>query len=123
MAVRARNQQLIRQLRLLALLTSGRRTIRQLARALDVTERTVRRDFEALEEAHLPLTRENYGAGECVWHLLTRQPFGLHYQGADRTAPKADSIMAQREAGELRAWLNLGERHGWLDRSELGGVR
>jgi hypothetical protein len=107
MARRARNQQLVRQLRLLALLTSGRRTIRQLAFALDVTERTVRRDFEALEEAHLPLTRENYGPGECVWHLLTRQPFGLHYQGSDRTAPKADPIMAQRGAGELRGWLEL----------------
>lgn len=121
--VRARNQQLVRQLRLLALLTSGRRTIHELALALDVSERTLRRDFEALEEAHLPLHRENYGPGECVWHLLTSRPFGLNYQGTSRTPPRSDSAIAQREVGELRAWLNLGERNGWLDRAELGGAR
>ena len=77
MAVRARNQQLVRQLRLVRLLATGRRTINQLAFELDVTPRTVRRDFEALEEAHLPLIREDYGAGQCVWQILTNRPFGL----------------------------------------------
>lgn len=50
-----RNAQLIRQLRLLTLLTTGRYQLDRLAFVLGVTTRTIRRDLEALESALVPV--------------------------------------------------------------------
>lgn len=53
-----RNRMVVRQWELLQLLESGRRSLNQLAGELGVTTRTVRRDLEALEEAHFPIVKE-----------------------------------------------------------------
>ncbi len=55
----ARNRQLIRELKLLQLLT-GRmgHSVSELARAVAVSTRTIRRDLEAIEEAGIPLVDE-----------------------------------------------------------------
>jgi len=54
---RTRNKQLVRVLRLLALLQTGRHDLVALSRALAVSPRTVRRDLAAIEEAHLPIVK------------------------------------------------------------------
>jgi predicted DNA-binding transcriptional regulator YafY len=51
--VTRRNAQLVRVLRLLKLLENGRRTVAQLADRLNVSQRTIYRDLEALDEAHI----------------------------------------------------------------------
>lgn len=53
-----RNNQFIRQWRLLVLLRRGPKTLKQLARALDCCERTIRRDLEALQAVPLPIVRQ-----------------------------------------------------------------
>jgi hypothetical protein len=53
-----RNTQLTRQLTLLKMLLSGRPSLSEMARALRVHKRTVRRDLEGLEELHLAIVRE-----------------------------------------------------------------
>ena len=72
MAIKARNQQVVRQWRLVQLLASGRRTRRELARELQVGKRTIARDIAALEEAYLPIVE-----GEGFLYILTGRPFGL----------------------------------------------
>lgn len=51
--VKQRNRQLVRVLRLLKALETGRRTVSDLARVLHTTPRTIYRDLEALDEAHI----------------------------------------------------------------------
>jgi predicted DNA-binding transcriptional regulator YafY len=58
-----RNRQLVRTLRLIDVLRRGRWTLVALAHELHVTDRTVRRDLEALEEAHVPVVK--YPPHEC----------------------------------------------------------
>lgn len=59
MARKGRNEQLIRTWALLVKMRSGRYwNISQLADAFGVTERTVRRDLEALQSLHFPLIQE-----------------------------------------------------------------
>lgn len=65
-----RNAEVIRQWKILKTVEAGRHTTTQaLADELGVTERTIRRDIEALQEAGFPLydDREN---GRKVWRLV-----------------------------------------------------
>jgi predicted DNA-binding transcriptional regulator YafY len=65
-----RNAEVIRQWKILKTIEAGRYTTTQaLADQQDVTERTIRRDIEALQEAGFPLydDREN---GRKVWRLV-----------------------------------------------------
>ena len=68
---RTRNRQVVRVLRLVQLLNSGRRTLDNLAVTLQVSRRTIYRDLGALSAAHLPLKK--HGTGDertpCVWSL------------------------------------------------------
>lgn len=66
-----RNQEVIRQWRLLHALESSRHgaTIAALADDLDVTTRTIRRDLAALQEAGFPLFDERDEEGRSRWRL------------------------------------------------------
>jgi predicted DNA-binding transcriptional regulator YafY len=66
-----RNQEVIRQWKVLHALESSRHgaTIEALARDLDVTTRTIRRDLAALQEAGFPLYDERDDEGHARWRL------------------------------------------------------
>ena len=66
-----RNQEVIRQWKLLHALESSRHgaTIPALAGGLDVTTRTIRRDLAALQEAGFPLFDEHDEEGRVRWRL------------------------------------------------------
>jgi predicted DNA-binding transcriptional regulator YafY len=65
-----RNAEVIRQWKILKRIEAGRYTTAQdLAEEHDVTERTIRRDIEALQEAGFPLYDER-GEGRKVWRLV-----------------------------------------------------
>jgi proteasome accessory factor B len=66
-----RNQEVIRQWRVLHALESSRHgvTIDALAGELDVTTRTIRRDLAALQEAGFPLYDEHDDDGRARWRL------------------------------------------------------
>jgi predicted DNA-binding transcriptional regulator YafY len=65
-----RNAEVIRQWRILKRIEAGRYTSAQdLAEEHDVTERTIRRDIEALQEAGFPLYDER-SDGRKVWRLI-----------------------------------------------------
>ena len=66
-----RNQEVIRQWRVLHALESSRHgaTIDALAGELDVTTRTIRRDLAALQEAGFPLYDERDEEGRARWRL------------------------------------------------------
>jgi proteasome accessory factor B len=66
-----RNQEVIRQWRVLHALESSRHgvSIDALARELDVTTRTIRRDLAALQEAGFPLYDERDTDGHVRWRL------------------------------------------------------
>jgi predicted DNA-binding transcriptional regulator YafY len=66
-----RNQEVIRQWKVLHALESSRRgtTIDALARGLDVTTRTIRRDLAALQEAGFPIYDERDDEGRGHWRL------------------------------------------------------
>lgn len=65
-----RNRMVVRNLRLLQLLGRRRRnTMEELADALGVCSRTVRRDLEALQEAHLPVVDKTI-RGRRYWSLM-----------------------------------------------------
>jgi predicted DNA-binding transcriptional regulator YafY len=66
-----RNQEVIRQWRVLHALESSRHgtTIDGLARELDVTTRTIRRDLAALQEAGFPLYDERDDEGRVRWRI------------------------------------------------------
>lgn len=65
-----RNRALERTFRLLRLLQRGRRTIDALARELDVTTRTVRRDLEVLSLSGFPVEKRHADYGdERVWSV------------------------------------------------------
>ena len=66
-----RNQQVVRQWQLLTALQARGCTLKQLAREFDVTERTIRRDLEALQDAKFPLYNERHDDGVWRWHLMT----------------------------------------------------
>lgn len=66
---RTRNKQLVRVLRLLHLIGTRRRSLRELADELGVSTRTIRRDFEAIEAAHLPLRDVLGSDGIKRWRL------------------------------------------------------
>lgn len=70
-----RNQEVIRQWKLLRTLDAHRQgaTVKQLARDLGVTERTIWRDFVALQEVGFPFTSEKDGK-QTRW-MLTNAPF------------------------------------------------
>ena len=74
-----RNQEVIRQWRLLHALESSRHgaTIDGLARDLDVTTRTIRRDLAALQEAGFALFDERDDSGRVRWRLDGRVLHGL----------------------------------------------
>jgi len=65
-----RNAEVIRQWKILKRIEAGRYTTAQdLAEEHDVTERTIRRDIEALQEAGFPLYDER-SEGRKVWRLI-----------------------------------------------------
>lgn len=74
-----RNQEVIRQWRLLHALESSRHgaTIDGLARDLDVTTRTIRRDLAALQEAGFALFDERDDNGRVRWRIDGRVLHGL----------------------------------------------
>ncbi len=56
-------------------LEGGPATLEELAGSVGdggVTTRTIRRDFEALEAARVPLYTERHEDGVMRWHLLTK---------------------------------------------------
>lgn len=59
----ARNQKLVRALRMAKLLRTERRPVHQLAETFEVTSRTVRRDLAALAEAGVPVKAEPVQGG------------------------------------------------------------
>jgi predicted DNA-binding transcriptional regulator YafY len=81
--VSVRNAEVIRQWKILKRIEAGRYTLaRDLAEEHGVTERTIRRDIEALQEAGFPLYDER-SEGRKVWRLVEgykqrlRQSFSL----------------------------------------------
>jgi predicted DNA-binding transcriptional regulator YafY len=66
-----RNQEVIRQWRVLHLLEASRHgvAIDALARELEVTSRTIRRDLAALQEAGFPLYDERDESGHVRWRI------------------------------------------------------
>src|SRR5207344_1256329 len=67
---RMRNAEVIRQWKILKTIETGRYTTTQaLAEEHDVTERTIRRDIEALQEAGFPLYDDRQD-GRKVWRLV-----------------------------------------------------
>lgn len=74
-----RNQEVIRQWRLLHLLESSRHgvSIDALAEEVDVTSRTIRRDLAALQEAGFPLYDERDDDGHVRWRLEGQALKGL----------------------------------------------
>ena len=74
-----RNQEVIRQWRLLHALESSRHgaTIDGLASELDVTTRTIRRDLAALQEAGFALYDERDDAGRVRWRIDGQALHGL----------------------------------------------
>jgi proteasome accessory factor B len=74
-----RNQEVIRQWKLLHALEASRHgaTIQALADDLNVTTRTIRRDLAALQEAGFPLFDEHDESGRAHWRLDGRVLKGL----------------------------------------------
>jgi proteasome accessory factor B len=74
-----RNQEVIRQWKVLHAMESSRHgaAIDALARELDVTTRTIRRDLAALQEAGFPLYDERDDDGRVRWRLDGRALKGL----------------------------------------------
>lgn len=66
----ARNQQVVRQWEILRRLERGGASLRTLRLTLGVTERTIRRDLVALQEAQFPLYHERHDDGVYRWHLM-----------------------------------------------------
>ena len=65
-----RNAEVIRQWRILKRIEGGRyTTVRDLAEEHGVTDRTIRRDLEALQEAGFPLYDER-ADGRKIWRLI-----------------------------------------------------
>jgi predicted DNA-binding transcriptional regulator YafY len=66
-----RNAEVIRQWKILKTIEAGRYTTAgALAQQHGVTERTIRRDLEALQEAGFPLYDERADGGRKVWRLI-----------------------------------------------------
>jgi predicted DNA-binding transcriptional regulator YafY len=57
-------------LQVMSMLRAGRRSLQELADGLSVTTRTVRRDLDVLEAAHLPITKGRDDlSGVAYWAL------------------------------------------------------
>lgn len=63
-----RSTALVRTLRVLARLQSGHYSLLELAAEFQVDPRTIRRDIEALQEAHFPITSGSGFGGVIYWH-------------------------------------------------------
>lgn len=69
----ARSNALIRTLRVMGLLKDGRQSLRDLARAMQVTTRTIRRDLAALTEAGVVVETLTSDDGEAsYWWIVSR---------------------------------------------------
>jgi predicted DNA-binding transcriptional regulator YafY len=66
----ARNKQLVRCLQLQRALRRAFRTLDSLAQEFGVTTRTIRRDLDALEEAHEPVLKTADINGQSIWHIV-----------------------------------------------------
>lgn len=66
-----RNSALIRQWRVLVMLRNRAHTLAEMAGRLGCTERTVRRDLEALQLVPFPIRKIGNGPGDGpgIWHL------------------------------------------------------
>lgn len=74
-----RNAQCVRQWQVLQALQASAhlgRSLDELARTLNVHQRTIRRDLEVLQEVPFPLYCERDDAGRVRWRLLGK-PAGL----------------------------------------------
>lgn len=78
-----RNKHVVRVLTMLSLLRAQRMSIRQLSLELGVSTRTVRRDIDAMEEAHVPLYQD-YIDGQIapVWGLMQGRVPDVNHGGA-----------------------------------------
>ena len=97
-----RNQEVIRQWRLLHALESSRHgaTIDGLASDLDVTTRTIRRDLEALQEAGFALYDEKDDNGRVRWRLDGQ---ALHGVESGFTLPEMCALYLSRNMLEAVA--------------------
>ena len=97
-----RNQEVIRQWRLLHALESSRHgaTIDGLAADLDVTTRTIRRDLEALQEAGFALYDEKDDNGRVRWRLDGQ---ALHGVESGFTLPEMCALYLSRNMLEAVA--------------------
>jgi predicted DNA-binding transcriptional regulator YafY len=66
---RTRNKQLVRVLRLMALLQHGRLDLNALSAELSVSPRTIRRDLEAIKAADLPIQKVCGEDGIARWSI------------------------------------------------------
>ena len=67
-----RNRQLTRTLKLLVLLNGNGLSLEQIADKLKVTTRTIRRDLDALQEAHIPVRKwlnDSYTRDKSMWSV------------------------------------------------------
>ena len=97
-----RNQEVIRQWRLLHALESSRHgaTIDGLASELEVTTRTIRRDLEALQEAGFALYDERDDQGRVRWRIDGQALHGLE---AGFTLPEVCALYLSRNLLEAVA--------------------
>lgn len=87
----------------LLLQVRGRLTVRELASRLEVSERTIARDLEALGAAGVPVVAERGPGGG--WRLLE----GYRTSLTGLTTPEVQALFLAGAAGPLRA-LGLGQR-------------
>lgn len=66
-----RNSVFVRQWRVLVLLRAGGWTLAELSERLGCSQRTARRDIEALEEVPFPIMKigKGHGDGPGIWYL------------------------------------------------------
>lgn len=64
-----RGAMLVRNLRILQLLTARKYRVSDLARAIGEHPRTVYRDLAAMQEAHLPIVRDAAARYQVEWWL------------------------------------------------------
>lgn len=73
-----RNRQVVRQWELLNAIAEQPSTLEELATALDVTDRTIRRDLDALEAVYFPIVVDEARR----WRLINRQSVPQRTGGA-----------------------------------------
>lgn len=86
-----RNRQLVRAIRLMSLLSTGRHRLETLSRETGVSTRTIRRDLAAFEEAHLPLRVFKDEDGQSSYALPRLTPSVVSAAGGARLGVTGES--------------------------------